>query len=709
MKLTRKILPLLLAVCLCAGLSSAAFAAAEPSCTQSPCTHAAAIGQTHFDTVQEAIDTAANGETVTLLHSTAENVTIAADDTLTLDLDGWCLQNAGGHTITNYGTLVLTGDGVVDNVTHAKGALYNAGTAVIENCTLTRSAEAGSAPDNSGGNSWYVVFNAAGGTLRLENSARVLGTSGFSSCLRNDGELTICGGSIEQPDFIALKNDSGVLNMTDGYLYSNDQALQNWSTATISGGTLDGAVYTWGYDGAAGITDIIGGYIHGDVASVSYDGSDYTPQTTISGDTVIDGTLLACDYDGGSYTPSTAHASLSVSGGTFTQAVTQDYLSSSVCAVRTQENGAAYSYYTALSDALADADSGDTIDLTSGGAQTCYVAVTVDDGSDRAVYTVISDTWFTLDVPSRDGYLFDGWYPQGERADVRVWDEYYVDAPITFTACWYADDAQSVTDDDGTVRYRVNLEDPAHGTLNASALYAAPDDKITLTVLPDKSYVLDELSVWNENDDSLKLTQTDDDTFTFYMPESPVWVDAVFVLDTDEAEFDDVSPDAYYYNAVCWALAQEITDGTSAWTFSPDASCTRAQMVTFLWRAAGCPEAENTDNPFFDVASRDYYYDAVLWAVEEGVTGGTAPDTFSPNAPCTRAQAVTFLYRAAGSPDTGSGVWFSDVPSSAYYADAVLWAALEGITTGTSRETFSPDTVCTRAQIVTFLYRSVPF
>ena len=216
MKLTQRIVAVLLAVCLCAGLNSAAFAAAEPSCTQSPCTHAAAIGQTHFDTVQEAIDAAASGETVTLLRDTAENVTVAADDTLTLDLDGWCLQNADGHTITNYGTLVLTGDGVVDNVTHARGALYNAGTTAIENCTLTRSAEAGSAPDNSGGNSWYVVFNAASGTLRLESGARVLGTSGFSSCLRNDGELTICGGSIEQLqkdgyDLSGRYNDCGVM------------------------------------------------------------------------------------------------------------------------------------------------------------------------------------------------------------------------------------------------------------------------------------------------------------------------------------------------------------------------------------------------------------------------------------------------------------------------------------------------------------------
>ena len=166
-----------------------------------------------------------------------------------------------------------------------------------------------------------------------------------------------------------------------------------------------------------------------------------------------------------------------------------------------------------------------------------------------------------------------------------------------------------------------------------------------------------------------------------------------------------MSSSDYYYDAVYWAVENGITTGTSATTFSPDASCTRAQMVTFLWRAAGSPEPETTVMPFTDVSSSDYYYKAVLWAVEEGITTGTSATAFSPDLAVTRAQTATFLYRFAGAPTVSGSNSFTDVDADAYYADAVLWAANEGITTGTSTTTFSPDDDCTRAQIVTFLYR----
>lgn len=169
--------------------------------------------------------------------------------------------------------------------------------------------------------------------------------------------------------------------------------------------------------------------------------------------------------------------------------------------------------------------------------------------------------------------------------------------------------------------------------------------------------------------------------------------------------FSDVSTKAYYSDPVQWALMNDITSGTSATTFSPDASCTRAQAVTFLWRAAGSPKPSSTKNPFTDVKAGTYYYDAVLWAVEQGITSGSTSTTFSPDAVCNRGQIVTFLYRANGSPTT-SGNAFSDVSSSAYYSSAVKWAVAEGITSGTSSKTFSPSANCTRGQIVTFLYRS---
>lgn len=166
-----------------------------------------------------------------------------------------------------------------------------------------------------------------------------------------------------------------------------------------------------------------------------------------------------------------------------------------------------------------------------------------------------------------------------------------------------------------------------------------------------------------------------------------------------------MSADAYYYDAVLWAVENGITAGTSSTTFSPDNPCTRAQIVTFLWRAAGSP-AVNVSNPFRDVAEGTYYYDAVLWTVENGITSGTSSTTFSPDKECTRAEAVTFLYRAKNSPTINGTNDFTDLASGAYYINAVQWAVNAGVTSGTSGTTFSPDQICTRGQIVTFLYRN---
>ena len=169
--------------------------------------------------------------------------------------------------------------------------------------------------------------------------------------------------------------------------------------------------------------------------------------------------------------------------------------------------------------------------------------------------------------------------------------------------------------------------------------------------------------------------------------------------------FNDVKPGDYFYDAVNWAVEKGITTGTSATTFSPNASCTRAQIVTFLWRASGSPEPKTASNPFTDVAANAYYCKAVLWAVENGITTGTSATTFSPDAPCTRAQGVTFLWRANGSKAASAAASFTDVASDAYYAPAVAWAAEQNVTGGVGNGRFSPDTTCTRAQIVSMLYR----
>ena len=205
----------------------------------------------------------------------------------------------------------------------------------------------------------------------------------------------------------------------------------------------------------------------------------------------------------------------------------------------------------------------------------------------------------------------------------------------------------------------------------------------------------------------MKLTDKGGGKYTFAMPGSSVKVQVSFREITEPASnpFTDVYESDYYYDAVLWAVANGVTNGTTATTFSPNAPVTRAQMVTFLWRAYGSPKATGS-NPFADVSADAWYYDAVLWAVANGVTVGTSATTFSPDAPVTRSQAVTFQWRAAGSPALSGGS-FADVAAGAYYANAVTWAVAGGITNGTGGNKFSPEVTVTRAQAVTFLWREL--
>ena len=261
----------------------------------------------------------------------------------------------------------------------------------------------------------------------------------------------------------------------------------------------------------------------------------------------------------------------------------------------------------------------------------------------------------------------------------------------------------------GVTRYSVSVEDADNGTVKVSPTRASKGSTVTITVTPDEGYELDKLVVTDKNGDTVKLTDKGDRKYTFTMPRSAVTVEATFAEIATEPEtpvFTDVPADAYYADAVAWAVENGITNGTSSTTFGPNVSCTRAQMVTFLWRAAGSPKPTTTNNPFTDVQSSAYYYDAVLWAVENGVTEGTSATTFSPDAVCTRAQTVTFLWRQAGAPVVNYAISFTDVDANAYYVEAVRWAVSEGVTVGTSDTTFSPDMDCTRAQIVTFMYRA---
>ena len=248
-----------------------------------------------------------------------------------------------------------------------------------------------------------------------------------------------------------------------------------------------------------------------------------------------------------------------------------------------------------------------------------------------------------------------------------------------------------------------------NGSIKVSPTRASKGSTVTITVKPDEGYVLDELVVTDKNGDTVKLTDKGDGKYTFKMPASKVEIEVSFILAADpdvNQPFVDVSPDAYYADAVAWAVENGITNGTSDTTFGPNVSCTRAQMVTFLWRQAGAPKATGS-NPFTDVQAGSYYYDAVLWAVEQGITSGTSATTFAPDATVTRAQTVTFLWRQAGAPVVDYAMSFTDVDTNTYYGEAVRWAVSEGVTSGTSATTFSPDVDCTRAQIVTFMFRDM--
>ena len=244
-----------------------------------------------------------------------------------------------------------------------------------------------------------------------------------------------------------------------------------------------------------------------------------------------------------------------------------------------------------------------------------------------------------------------------------------------------------------------------NGGVAVSSKNARKGDAVTVTVTPDAGYQLDKLTVTDKNGNVLKLTDKGDGKYSFTMPDGKVEIQAVFAKKVETSPFDDVSADAYYNQAVQWAQEKGITDGISSNLFGPKQPCTRSQIVTFLWRAAGSPEPKSTAAGMTDVVPGSYYAKAVAWAVENGITTGTAEGTFSPDATCTRAQAVTFLARAQNAKATGKTA-FSDVPADSYFADAVAWAQANGVTTGTSETTFSPDNDCTRAQIVTFLYRA---
>ncbi len=340
--------------------------------------------------------------------------------------------------------------------------------------------------------------------------------------------------------------------------------------------------------------------------------------------------------------------------------------------------------------------------------------VTVTSGGNGTVSAshvkAVADTEITLTATPDKGYHFKEWQVESPAGLVITNNKFLMpDEAVEIKAIFEKNTSTGGGTGTGATTYPITVVNSKNGDVTASHKSAAKGTTVILTVDPDKGYVLDTLTVLDGKDKERKLTDKGDGKYSFIMPADKVTVEASFKEEFPDFPnpFSDLAPSDFCYDAVMWAVGRDITGGIGNYTFGPNLPCTRAQAVTFLWRAAGSPEPETRAMPFTDVPVGSYYYNAVLWAIENGITEGTSDTTFSPDATCSRAQIVTFLWRAGGSPAASGNSAFTDVASDAYYAAAVIWAEKNDITGGIGGGLFGSNNDCTRGQIVTFLYRSV--
>ena len=679
----------------------------------------AAIGGKTFDTLQKAIDAAGEGDTVTLLADVTESVTIDAGETIVLDLNGKTLVNSDGpqdtdvaaadrkHTITNNGSLTVidnVGGGKVDNVSHGKGALVNYGTANLNGGTFTRSAEAGRSPSDNGGNSWYVIDNH--GTMTIDG-ATVTSTGKYSSLIRNikaneneDGVLSVVSGNL-QNGFITLKNDTaGRLNVTGGTITSDDQAIQNWNEATISGGELTGLVYSWsaGADGSAeaGTLTISGNAkITGNVYAVQYkyDNIEPTKAATvkIEGGTII-GTVSTATSGYGTGERPTISASMTVSGGNFSSSVREEFLARELTAelYSTSKNSQApYSYYVSVNAALKDAKAGDTVvDLTAPqGTEKYTVTLRYGNGEADTTYTELAaGTTLALPTPTRTDYRFDGWYVNG----TRYTNSYPVSGNAILVAQWTYVGSSSGGSSDPSYSPILDVSDG--GSIKVNPRTPEEDDEVTITVDPDSGYEVDEVTVTDRNGREVKVTAERDGTYTFTQPRGRVTISVTFVREGGSTFFSDVPESFWAYDEIAWAYDNGYVNGTSASSFSPNASISRQQVWMILARLSGADPANMS-------AARE-------WAVTNGVSDGTTP-----GGAVTRQQLVALLYRYAtlmgyANDQRADLSAYPDAGTVAGYAvEPMQWSVANSIVGGTSNGTLDPTGTATRAQFAVILYR----
>ena len=528
----------------------------------------------------------------------------------------------------------------------------------------------------SGQNSWYTIKNV--GTMTINDGATVQ-TAGNNAALGKFSSLV----------------SNGYFNAND---YNTNKGLDQ-PILTIDGGTFRGGLNTIKNDDRAKLT-INGGTFSNyyqavvqnhNIAEIT--GGTFTAASDANAETYG---IYNCGCDA-----KIDLGTLTVSGGTFTGATYAVAEVSSQGAIVNISGGQFAGTKAAI---IKSSTSNATIAISSGTFSSDPSVYVVGNGNTNIVKRDGSEGAYTYTVLAKSG-LTSGVYltnPSGALAS-----NYYVSS--TANGVWTVSYSAPYSGGSSSYDPTYSVSTPSktkNGSVTVSPKSASKGDTVTVTVKPDSGYVLETLTVTDKNGNELTLKYKGNGKYTFTMPAGKVEVKATFMEDNSMLNFFyDVPNGAYFYEAVKWAVKNGITTGVGNGLFAPEQPCTRAQIVTFLWRAAGSPEPKGAASGMTDVVSGSYYEKAVAWAIENGITTGTTTSTFSPDATCTRAQAVTFLARALNAKAT-SVAEFSDVPTNSYFADAVAWAAANGVTEGIGGGLFGSDNNCTRGQIVTFLYRA---
>ena len=653
----------------------------------------AMIGAKEYTTLPDAITAAKDGDTIKLLKDVTVTKPIEVTKSMTLDLNGHVLTAATASTATVKNSAIW--------VTAEKVNLTIDGTTAGSGMTMGDTHDT-----NWEAKVWGFVDlreGSAGSTVTV-NGGSYTGSTCASDSYHYTALFTVGSESKLVLNNVSAETDERVVKAS-----SCGEVVVSGGTYNITGiNAFLGAAFE---TKTASFTDMKLTAKYGGCVQVGRNATLENCEIKVTDIRTGDGTYLNCavavQYGGtatvksGIYTaPYAAYVyssggTINIENGTFTGVVRAD-ATTDTTAVINIKNG---SFNGEIQKG--GGPGSETISITGGTFSSDPSVHVVGNGNTNIVKRAGSEGAYTYTVLAKSG-LTSGVYltnPSGALAN-----NYYVSS--TANGVWtvsYSAPSSGGGSSSSSRRYDVSAPSVKHGDVTVSPKSASKGDTVTITVKPDSGYELDTLTVKDASGSKIKVKDKGDGKFTFTMPASKVTVSAEFA-EIETLDFADVPTDAYYYEAVKWAQEKGITGGIGNGLFGPNQSCTRAQIVTFLWRAAGSPEPKAMSS-FADVSTDAYYAKAVAWAVENGITTGTGDGKFSPDATCTRAQSVTFLFRAIGKL-VDSKAEFSDVLTDSYYANAVAWAVENGVTNGIGDGLFGPNNSCTRAQIVTFLFRA---